>query len=46
MKEENKTPKHWISIRVKPDEYVTIYNLYKATTCRKLSEYVRKVLLK
>lgn len=46
MKEENKTPKQWISIRVKPDEYVTIYNLYKATTCRKLSEYVRKVLLK
>jgi hypothetical protein len=46
MKEENKAPKHWISIRVKPDDYSTIYQLYTKTTCRKLSEYVRMVLLK
>ncbi|QJB29901.1 plasmid mobilization relaxosome protein MobC [Chitinophaga oryzae] len=36
----------WISIRVKPDEYQQIFQLYKSTTCRKLSQYVRAVLLK
>lgn len=46
MKEQNKTPKNWISIRVKPEEYTTIHNFFEATTCNKLSEYVRKVLLK
>jgi hypothetical protein len=45
MKTEIKTPKSWISIRVKPEEYNTIYNLFKVTTCNKLSQYVRKVLL-
>lgn len=45
MQTEIKTPKAWISIRVKPDEYSTIYNFFKSTTCRKLSQYVRKVLL-
>jgi hypothetical protein len=46
MKEQNKPPKQWISIRVKPEEYSTIYRFYMRTTCRKLSEYVRMVLLK
>lgn len=46
MKEENKTPKNWISVRVKPEEYSIIYGFFKTTTCNKLSEYVRKVLLK
>ncbi|WP_143307248.1 plasmid mobilization protein [Chitinophaga vietnamensis] len=36
----------WISIRVKPAEYRQIFQLYQATTCRKLSEYVRAVLLR
>lgn len=45
MQEEIKTPKGWISIRVKPDEYTAIYKFYKATTCKKLSQYIRKVLL-
>lgn len=35
----------WISIRVKPEEYKQIFQLYKTTTCRKLSQYVRAVLL-
>ncbi|MEC5143195.1 plasmid mobilization relaxosome protein MobC [Chitinophaga sp. 212800010-3] len=35
----------WISIRVKPEEYKQIFQLYKATTCRKLSQYIRAVLL-
>jgi hypothetical protein len=37
--------KEWISFRVKPDEYDKIYKLFQQTTCRKLSEYARKVLL-
>lgn len=45
MQEENKTPKHWVSFRVKPEEYQMIYDHFKSTTCRKLSEYARKVLL-
>jgi hypothetical protein len=45
MKETNKAPKQWISIRVKPSEYTTIYGFFKATTCNQLSQYVRKVLL-
>jgi hypothetical protein len=45
MKEENKTPKQWISFRVKPEEYQIIYRHFEATTCRKLSEYARRVLL-
>ncbi|MGC4234560.1 MAG: plasmid mobilization relaxosome protein MobC [Niabella sp.] len=45
MNEEKITPKRWISIRVKPDEYTDIYRLFKQTTCTKLSQYVRKVLL-
>jgi hypothetical protein len=46
MKENNKTPKKWISIRVKAEEYNTIYGFYQATTCAKLSQYIRAVLLK
>lgn len=45
MQEEIKAPKKWISIRVKPDEYTVIYKHYKSTTCNKLSQYVRRVLL-
>jgi hypothetical protein len=37
--------KEWISFRVKPTEYEIIFKLYKQTTCRKLSEYARKILL-
>lgn len=46
MKEKNKTPKQWISFRVKAEEYNIINGFFESTTCRKLSEYVRKVLLK
>ena len=35
----------WISLRVKPDEYNKIHNHFSQTTCRKLSEYARNVLL-
>lgn len=44
MTGKNKIPK-WISLRVKPEEYEIIYRNYKATTCNKLSKYVRNILL-
>ena len=37
--------RHWIGFRVKPEEYRQIHRHFSATTCRKLSEYARKVLL-
>ena len=45
MEKEKATTKSWISFRVKPTEYETIYTYFSATTCRKLSEYARNVLL-
>lgn len=44
MKEQNKD-KNWISFRVKPEEYNQINRHFKNSTCRKLSEYARNVLL-
>ncbi len=45
MKEKQQSTKSWISFRVKPNEYETIHGHFSKTTCRKLSEYVRNVLL-
>lgn len=45
MSEQTISPKKWITIRVKPDEYIAIHKLFKETTNKKLSQYVRKVLL-
>lgn len=46
MKEEKSIgAKSWISFRVKPKEYDTIHGHFSKTTCRKLSEYARNVLL-
>lgn len=45
MSEEMMKSKSWISFRVKPDEYDKIHGHFEKTTCRKLSEYARKVLL-
>jgi hypothetical protein len=45
MENQKYKPKKWISFRVKTKEYDQIYSHFKNTTCRKLSEYARKVLL-
>lgn len=46
MSEQKKgETKSWISFRVKPDQYKIIYGHFSKTTCRKLSEYARNVLL-
>ena len=44
MKEENNRTKR-IYIRLKPEEFSSIQGKFKNTTCRKLSDYARKVLL-
>ncbi|OSZ77234.1 hypothetical protein CAP36_12530 [Chitinophagaceae bacterium IBVUCB2] len=44
-KEKSGTTKSWISFRVKPKEYDIIHGHFSKTTCRKLSEYARNVLL-
>src|SRR5436309_3278039 len=41
----NNVTKNWISFRVKPGEYNQIHNNFSSSTCRKLSDYARKVLL-
>ena len=45
MENQKSKPKEWISFRVKPKEYEQIHGQFTQTTCRKLSEYARKVLL-
>ena len=45
MEEKKSSTKSWISFRVKPKEYDTIHGHFSKTTCRKLSEYARNVLL-
>lgn len=45
MSEQKQKTKSWISFRVKPKEYDAIHGHFSKTTCRKLSEYARNVLL-
>jgi hypothetical protein len=45
MSEQKQKTKSWISFRVKPEEYDKIYGHFEKTTCRKLSEYARNILL-
>ena len=45
MKEEKINRSKLLKVRLTPKEMDTIHNKFAKTTCRKLSEYVRKVLL-
>ena len=45
MKKENPNRSRIIGIRVTPQEYAEIVGRFKATTSRKLSDYLRHVLL-
>lgn len=43
---ETKNNRHkWLHIRLKEDEHIKINKKFAASTCRKLSEYARRVLL-
>lgn len=42
MKEQNSNRTRIIGLRLTPDEYAKIEKKWKASTCRKLSDYVRR----
>jgi len=44
MKKENSNRTRIVGLRFTPAEYAKIERKWKATTCRKLSEYIRKYL--
>lgn len=45
MKSEKEHKSKWINIRITPEEYEKVYSGFKQTTSRKLSIYVRDILL-
>ena len=46
MMEEKNTPvrSRWLHLRLRPEEHHKLMRKYQATTCRKLSEFVRNCL--
>ncbi len=42
----NVTPKRFLSVRLTSEELEEVYQLSKTSTCRSLTEYVKKVLTK
>jgi hypothetical protein len=42
----NATPKRFLSVRLTPEELEEVYQQSKSTSCRSLTEYVKKVLTK
>ncbi len=45
MSEIKKNHSKWLHIRLTEEEYSAIHKKFEASTCRKLSEYARRVLL-
>jgi hypothetical protein len=45
MSEQKDTRTKWLHVRLKPDEYIQLHKHFSKTTCRKLSDYSRKILL-
>ncbi len=45
MEEQETKRSQWLHLRLKPAEHQQIHRQFTKTTCRKLSEYARKVLL-
>lgn len=45
MSKAKQTHSKWLHIRLKEDEYNHIRKKFEASTCRKLSEYARRILL-
>jgi hypothetical protein len=44
MKEEKTNRTKWLHIRLTEDEHKTISDGFKETTCRKISDYARRIL--
>ena len=45
MSEQKNNRSKWLHVRLKPLEYTQIHRQFSKTTCRKLSDYSRKILL-
>jgi len=45
MSETNSNRTKWLHLRLKPEEYAKIHKQFSSTTCRKVSDYARKILL-
>lgn len=45
MKKNSEVKKKWVTIRMNQSEYEKLQALYKKSTCRGLSEYLRKIAL-
>ena len=45
MNEQNNNRTKWLHVRLKPEEYNAVHKSFSKTTCRKLSDYARKILL-
>lgn len=45
MSEQNNNRTKWLHLRLKPEEYARIQKQFSKTTCRKISDYSRKMLL-
>ena len=46
MSEQNNNRTKWLHVRLTPGEYNALHKYFSKTTCRKLSDYARKILLK
>ena len=45
MSETNSNRTKWLHLRLTPEEYAKINKQFSNTTCRKVSDYARKILL-
>lgn len=45
MNEQKNNRTKWLHLRLSPQEYDRLYKQFSRTTCRKISEYARKILL-
>ncbi|MBN8854699.1 MAG: mobilization protein [Sphingobacteriales bacterium 50-39] len=45
MEPEKNIRDKWLTVRLNPEEYVELQRLFKNTTCRQMSDYVRRVIL-
>jgi hypothetical protein len=45
MHEQKNNRTKWLHLRLSPQEYERLYKEFSKTTCRKLSDYSRKILL-
>lgn len=45
MSEQNNNRTKWLHVRLKPEEYSQLQKHFSKTTCRKISDYARIVLL-